>query len=79
MAVVPVQVEISDPASATGGSYHVIILVSASSGHPLAPVKVSVAVNEPEGVEGVNVARAGSAFCVHVPNPPPPLQVGVPL
>ena len=79
MAAVPVHVDISEPALAAGGSYQVTTLVSLASEHPLAPVNVSVATNEPEGVEGVNIASAGSAFCVHAPDPPPPLQVGVPL
>ena len=50
--------------------------VSIASLHPLAPVSVRVAVVVPEDVDGVNVARAGFGFCVHVP--PEPDQVGVP-
>jgi len=79
MAAVPVHVTISGPALATGGVDQVISLVSVSSGHPLAPVSVNVAVKDPEVTDGVNVARAGLAFCVHVPSPPPPLHVGSPL
>jgi len=79
MAAVPVQVTISDPALATGCVPHVISLVSVSSGQPSAPVRMRVAVNEPEGTVGVNVASAGLAFCVHDPSPAPPLHVGLPL
>jgi hypothetical protein len=39
------------------------------------PVKVNVAVKDPELTVGVKVARAGSAFCSQVPDPTPPVQV----
>jgi hypothetical protein len=39
------------------------------------PVTVSVAVNDPEEVDGVKTAKAGFAFCVQEPEPPPPDQV----
>jgi len=79
MAAVPVHVDIFEPAFAAGGSYHVITLVSVAFTQPLVPVNVSVAVNDPEAVDGVNIASAGLVFCVHVPSPPPPLHVGMPL
>jgi len=60
-----------------GMLFQVISLSSVELEQPLAPVSVSVAVVEPDGVEGVNVASAGSGFCVHVP--PAPLHTGVPL
>src|ERR1051326_6688549 len=76
IAAVPVHVVMSGPAVATGAVPHVIVLVDVELAHPFVPVSVSVAVNDPLPDEGVKVARAGSAFCVHVPVPP--LHVGVP-
>src|SRR5207249_6334453 len=78
IAAVPVHVVILGPAVATGAVPHVIVLVAVALLHPFAPVSVSVAVNDPLAAEGVNVASAGLAFCVHVPDPAPPLQVGLP-
>jgi hypothetical protein len=76
IAAVPVHVVMLGPAVATGAVPHVIVLVDVALAHPFVPVSVSVAVNDPLPDEGVNVARAGLAFCVHVPVPP--LHVGVP-
>jgi hypothetical protein len=79
IAVVPVQ-EVTLPAETDGVCPHVIVLVEVAfaAEQPVVLVKVSVAVNEPEVVVGVKVANAGLAFCVHVPDPLPPLHVGVP-
>ena len=60
-----------------GVPFHEIRLLSVEFVQPLAPVSVSVAIVEPDGDEGVNVASAGSGFWVHVP--PDPLHTGVPL
>jgi len=59
----------SGPASATGVSPQVIVRVSIGfvPRHLSEPMTVSVAVKVPFGTEGVKVARAGLAFCVHVP------------
>jgi len=76
MAAVPVHVVILDPAVAAGAVPHVIVLVFEALEQLLAPVTDSVAVIEPEAVDGVNVASAGFAFCTKVP--PDPVQVGVP-
>src|ERR1051326_5694580 len=78
IAAVPVHVVMLGPAVATGAVPHVIVLVDVELLHPFAPVNVRVAVKDPLAAVGVNVASAGSAFCVHVPSPAPPLHVGVP-
>jgi hypothetical protein len=78
IADVPVHVVIVPPALATGCTPHDITLVALVLLHPLLPVSDKVAVNEPEDTVGVKIARAGSAFWVNVPSPPPPLHVGVP-
>ena len=39
---------------------------------------MSVAINEPAGIEGVKTASAGLLFWVHVPKPLPPDQVLLP-
>ena len=39
------------------------------------PVTVNVATKDPAETEGMNMARAGSVCCCHIPNPVPPDQV----
>ena len=80
MAVVPVHVVISVPAVATGCVPHVMVteVEGLVPVHAPLPVTLSVAVNDPDEILGVKVANAGFAFCVHVPDPLPPLHVGVP-
>ena len=65
------------PASITGVSPHVMVLVSEGlvPEHAPLPVRVTVAVKLPLVVVGVKVASAGLAFCVHVPRPAPPVHV----
>ena len=67
---------ISPPAEAVGSSPQLIVrvLVGFVPAHVPLPVTVRVAVKLPLLIDGVNVARAGSAFCDHVPEPPPPDQ-----
>ena len=68
---------IAGPATASGVSPQLIILVSDGfiPRQTPSPVAARVAVNEPEGTEGVKVANAGLADCVHVPSPEPPVQL----
>jgi hypothetical protein len=73
---VPSQREIAAPAVAVGVCPHVIVLVLVEfvpRQDPL-PVRVRVAVKLPLITVGVNVARAGLAFCAQLPRPPPPLH-----
>jgi hypothetical protein len=81
MAVVPVHVVMLLPAVATGCVPHVIVIeeLVLVPIHAPVPVTLSVAVNDPDETLGVKVANAGFAFCDHVPDPLPPLHVGVPL
>ena len=71
----PEQVETAVPATAVGVVAQVIVLVDVGlvPEHAPLPVTVKVAVKLPNDAEGVNVARAGLAFCTQVPVPP--LQV----
>jgi hypothetical protein len=73
---VPSQRVISEPADAVGVWPQVIVLVLVGlvPAHAPLPVTVNVAVKEPLVTIGVNVERAGSAFCTQLPRPPPPLH-----
>jgi len=74
---VPLHLVILDPAVATGVCDHdiVLVLVGFVPVHAPDPVSVRVAVKLPLIVVGVKRARAGLAFCVQLPNPPPPDQL----
>lgn len=66
MAEVPVQITISVPASAVGSATQVMVRVVVGSVplHPPIPNASSVAVNEPEPVDGVKVHCVGSVVLV---------------
>ena len=76
-AAVPVQLLISEPADAVGIVPQLIFLelVGLVPAQLPLPVTDNVAVNDPEDVLGVKVARAWFAFCVQEPDPAPPLHV----
>jgi hypothetical protein len=60
----------------------VLVVGGALPVHGGIPVTLSIAVKEPDGLEtfGVKVQAAGSdPPLVHVPNPAPPVQLGVPV
>jgi hypothetical protein len=79
MALVPVQTNISVPASAVGSATQEIERVTVGSvpRQPAEPIASKVAVNDPEPVEGVNVHCVGSVVLVllHEPCPAPPVQL----
>ena len=63
IVTVPVpHIALSPAAGADGIVPHNIVLVLVALLHPLVPVRVSVAVNEPLATVGVNVAEAAVAF-----------------
>jgi hypothetical protein len=74
---VPSQRVIVAPAFEVGVWLQVIVLVLVGlvPTQPALPVTVKVAVKLPFATVGVKVASAGSAFCVHEPDPPPPVHV----
>ena len=51
-----------------------LVLVMTMPPQEVVAVTVNVAVNEALGTDGVKYARAGLLFCVHVPNPAPPVH-----